>query len=397
MNPDTTINTVLTRVRYCALAVGLTAVLPTAVGAFLQPAKFYPAYLIAILFWWSISAGCLALSMLHHLTGGGWGAAIRRTLEAGCGTLPVIAVLFIPILLGLPYLYPWARPDAVSQDPVLQHKAPYLNAGFFQTRAAIYFVIWVSLAWLTNRLSAGTDPRYAARQHDRLAAVSGPGMILWSLTVTFAAIDWTMSLEPHWLSSIHGLIFMAGQAVAALAFALIVIIPLRGFPPIVRVLNESRLHDLGNLLLAFTLFWSYVSLVQYLVIWSGNLPEESHWYIRRQHGGWHYVALLLIVFHFAIPFLLLLNRRVKRHGARLLPIAILLLGMRLVEFYWQVMPTFAADMTAINWLTVVATIAIGGLWFSAFAWLLSQRLSVPVVETHPLEEARDEYADGAVH
>ncbi len=390
MNSQTDVRILMSRYRSNAFGVGLLAAILAAAGAFLQPALFFPAYLVAFLFCWSIAVGCLALSLLHHLTGGGWGLTIRRVLEAGCGTIRLLAVLFVPLLCGMNSLYVWARPDAVEGDISLLHKAPYLNVNFFAIRAAIYFAVWIALAWSTNRLTATTDTTQSARRRDWLAAISGPGMVLWGLTVTFAAMDWTMSLEPHWISSIHGLIFMAGQAVSGLAFALVVVIHLSRLQPVACELNESRLHDLGNLLLACTLFWSYVSFTQYLVIWSGNLPAEVDWYLRRERGGWQLVAVLLIGLHFAIPFLLLLSRPIKRHTRSLFGIAALLLSMRLVEFYWQVMPTFSTTAWGVNWLTFCAPVAVGGVWIAAFANGLNKRLALPLRNLHPIEEFQDD-------
>lgn len=390
MNSRTPIDRALPRLRIMSLAVGLIAAIPATAGAFLQSQLFFPAYLTAFLFWWSIALGCLALSMLHHLTGGGWGTAIRRPLEAGCGTLPWLAVLFVPVLCGLSILYVWARPDAVALDATLRHKAAYLNSTFFQSRAAIYFAIWIALAFATNWLSARST-RDTTTSNDWLVAISGPGMILWVLTTTFAAIDWTMSLDPHWLSSIHGLIFIAGEAVSALAFVIVIVVALRQLPTIAAELDESRLQDLGNLLLAFTLFWTYASFTQYLVIWSGNLPEETRWYLRRDHGGWQWVALLLIGLHFVVPFLLLLSRAFKRHPNTLLGICTLLLVMRAVEFYWHVMPTFSASALAVNWLSICTFIAMGGLWLAAFTQGLATRLDPS--RAHLLEAAQHEYAN----
>lgn len=381
----------LSRLRTTSLLVGVVASIAAAAGAFLQPREFYPAYLIAFLFWWSIALGSLAISMLHHLTGGGWGAAVRRTLEASYGTLPLLAVMFIPILFGLPILFEWANPDIVAADPRLQAKAAYLNEAAFAWRAAGYFAIWIAYAFVSNRLStrAGTTSPISATNW--LVGISGPGVVLWVLSVTFASVDWTMSLDPHWLSSVHGLIFVTGQMISALTFALIIVIHFRRVPGIDREVNESRFHDLGNLLLAFTMFWTYASFVQFLVIWSGNLPEEAQWYIRRRHGAWQYVALLLIVLHFAVPFLLLLSRPLKKHTRSLVGISWLLLCMRLVEFDWHVMPNFASSALSINWLMISTPIALGGLWLAAFAWGLGTRLAIPLYQAVP-EEAHHDHA-----
>jgi hypothetical protein len=384
----------LGKLRGVSLFAGLAGGAACVAGAWYDPEHFYPAYLVAYLFWLGVALGSLGIALLHHLTGGGWGLAIRRELEAAYSTLPLMAVLFLPLVMGIETLYAWARPDIVAHDHLLQAKAKYLNVEFFQIRAAAYFAIWIVLGGVLNRISAGLDPEAEPRRQRRLALISGPGLILWGLSITFAAIDWAMSLEPHWYSSMYGVLYMGGFAVSGLAMAILIVSKLSGSPPFDTSLTSDRLHDLGNLLLAFTVFWSYVSFMQYLIIWSGNLPEETTWYLHRTAGGWQAIALVLILLHFVLPFALLLSRDNKRDPQRLVKVALLLLAMRLVDSFWLVQPAFSPQGLSVHWLQLATPVAIGGLWLALFAWRLPARAALPLFEL-PSEIEPESVAHGA--
>ena len=377
------------RIQLAGLLVGIVAGLLVAAGGYFDRGNFYPAYLVGWLFWVGVALGALVVVLIHHLSGGGWGIPIRRILEAAYGTLPALAVLFLPLLTGLRTLYVWARPEYVATDPILTRsvggysKIDYLNVEWFQIRIGVYFAVWIVLGLLLNWLSARSDPGTERLRGRRLALLSGPGLILWALTVTFASVDWAMSLEPHWFSSMYGVLFMAGQGVSGLALAIVVALSLRGASPWEEGLTVSRVHDLGNLLLAAVLFWSYVSLMQFLIIWSANLPEETPWYIHRSTRGWQFVALALAAFHFVVPFLLLLMRQTKRNTRWLVGVAALLALMRLVDLQWLVMPPFRA--LSLHWLDLVSPLAIGGFWLAAFANRLLARAQLPVCDDSLLE------------
>jgi hypothetical protein len=271
----------------------------------------------------------------------------------------------------------------LAADEVLRSKAIYLNADSFLIRAAVYFMVWTFWSLVLNGCSATADAERQAHRRRFLAVFSGWGLALWGLSVTFASIDWAMSLEPHWSSSMYGVLFIGGQGVSAMSLAVVVAVWLRHSPGSFNVLTTARLHDLGNFLLAFVMFWSYVSFMQFLIIWSANLPEETPWYLRRSQGGWQLVVGLLMVLHFLTPFFLLLMRQVKRVGRRLSMIAILLLVMRLVDLCWLVLPPFTASLTAEGaelWPLLITVPAIGGLWLSVFGWRLSVRGVIPVHE-----------------
>jgi len=270
------------------------------------------SYLIAYLFWFGVALGCLPLLMLHHLVGGAWGFAIRRILEAATRTLPLMLLLFLPVLFGTHSLYEWSRAEIVARDGILQAKHAYLNVPFFIVRAAVYFLAWITFASLLNRWSAEQDETGNPALIRRFQLLSAPGIVVYTLGISFAAIDWAMSLEPHWFSTIYGMLFIVGQSLAALAFVIPVAALLSESPPVSDFLTPDVFQDLGNLLLMFIMLWSYLSFSQYLIIWAGNLPVEIPWYVNRGRNGWQWVAAFLALVHFAIPFLLLLGRVNKR-------------------------------------------------------------------------------------
>jgi hypothetical protein len=285
-------------------------------------------------------------------------------------------VLFLPIaidvLSGSSYLYEWARPEAAN-DPIIQTKAAYLNPPFFVARALIYFAIWVGLAYLLNRWSLEQDRTADPVLSDRLRLLGRYGLVLYILTLTFASVDWVMSIEPHWFSSIFGVLFLAGQGLSSMAFAIATAGLLSRREPLRQVATVQAFHDLGNLLLAFVMFWAYTNLSQYLIIWSGNLPEEVPWYLHRTQGGWVWLIRFVLAFQFIAPLLLLFSRRTKRNIQRLSTLAVVLLCVHLVEMFWLIVPSFRETGLAIHWLDIVAPIAVGGLWIAAFTWLLKRR------------------------
>jgi len=356
-----------------AAVAGLAACL---FGVLRLPQALFAAYLAVYLFWLGIALGSLAVLMLHHLVGGGWGFLIRRTLEAAAGTLPLMAILFLPIAAGMPEIYSWARPGA-ADDPILRAKSGYLNGPFFIARAGVYFAVWILLAVLLDRASGKQDRTGDPETTKRLKTLSGPGLVVYGLTVSFAAVDWGMSLEPHWVSTIYGMTFMVGQALSALAFATFMVSRLAGRPPVSHAATPQRLHDLGNLLLAFVMLWAYVAFAQYLLIWSANLPEEVPWYLTRTRAAWKGAALFLVVFHFAAPFLFLLSRDMKRTAERAGAIAALVLSARLVDYVWLVVPPFAAAGAHPVWLVPAAGATVGGAWVALFARNLRRRELLP--------------------
>ena len=366
------------RLRRIALLIGVSATAAVLLGAWYNLDQFFRSYLFGYLFWAGIAIGSMALVMLHNLTGGGWGIIIRRCLEASMRTLPLMALLVLPLLLGLPHLYLWARPEAVAADKLLQHKSGYLNAPFFAGRTAGYFAVWLVLAFLLSRWSGQQDRTSDPQVKRRLRMLSGPGLVLYGLTATFASVDWVMSLEPHWFSTIYGMLFMVGQGLAALALALVAVMLLCDREPLAEAVTGQRLNDLGNLMLAFVMLWAYLSFSQFLIIWSGNLPEEIEWYKHRLHGGWMMAALLLVIFHFAAPFVVLLSRGVKRKVRVLGTVAAGIFVFRLVDLYWIMGPGHGTSGLHLHWMDVAVPLAIGGLWAEMFVRRLQSRPLVPV-------------------
>jgi hypothetical protein len=363
-----------------ALIVGALFTVVFAVGFFVDRAQFFHSYLFAFSFWAGIPLGSLALLMLQHLTGGGWGLVIRRVLEASTRTLPLVLILFVPIVFGAPWIYSWTHAEEMAKNEALTEKAKYLNLPFFTVRAAIYFAIWLALAFFLNRWSLLQD-RTADRQYTkRMGMLSGPGMVLFVFTVTFASIDWFMSLDPEWSSTIYGFIFVAAWSLSALAFTIAVMAALSKHEPMNSVVAQLHFHDLGKLLLALVMLWSYFAFSQFLIIWSGNLPEEIRWYLPRIHGAWGAIALAVIVLHFAFPFLFLLSRSFKRNAGKLVIVAVLILVMRLVDLFWMIAPTpnFAGEHFHVSWMDVVAPIGMGGLWLGFFARALTTRPLIPI-------------------
>jgi hypothetical protein len=368
----------LERFRRPALLVGAVALAVCAVGGFFQPDQFFRSYLFAFLFWAGIALGCMAVAMLHHVTGGAWGLAIRRPLESGMRTLPLVAILFVPIALGVGRIYEWANPEAVAADPILEHKSLYLNVPFFLGRAAVYFGAWLLLAYFLNRWSLEQDATGDRAIARRLQLLSSPGLVLYGLTVTFASIDWAMSLEPHWFSTMYGVLFIAGQGLSAFAFIIVVLVLIAGRSPLAQFVEAKHYHDLGKLMLAFVMFWAYVSFSQYLIIWAGNLPEEIPWYLRRLQGGWGWVGVALVALHFVLPFLLLLPASANRNPRILVGVAGLILFMRLVDVFWLTRPAFAQEGFHLHWMDLLAPVGVGGLWLAAFLWQLGKRPLLPV-------------------
>jgi hypothetical protein len=363
----------LASIRRGALAGGGVGAALTLLGAFLDPATFFHAYLVAYVYWLGLGLGCLGLLMVYHLTGGGWGIAVRRLLEAGAATLPYMAVLFLPLVFGLHHLYEWTHTETVLADPVLRLKVGYLNIPFFLVRTAIYFVAWLALAHYLDRWSDAQDRSADPSLVVKMRKLSGGGLVLFGLTVTFAAFDWVMSLQPHWFSTIFGLIFIAGQGVGALALVIVAASRLSARGDFRPILAPTILNDLGNLLLAFVMVWAYLSFSQLLIIWSGNLPEEITYYLHRISGGWNVVAIALAVFYFAVPFLVLLGRRNKRQLERLALVALGLLVTRLVDLFFVIAPVFYEGRLRLHWLDVAAVAAVGGAWLMLFAWRLERR------------------------
>jgi hypothetical protein len=378
MTPTDTLAGRFDRIQRRAFVVGIAALVLAALDGIRAPEQFFRSYLLAFVFWLGFPLGCAAFLMVHHLTGGFWGLPIRRPLEAGTRTLPLLAALALPLLLGLTRLYSWTNPNLVAADDVLKSKQLYLNLPFFLVRNVIYFAVWWALIRGLNRWSDEQDRTGDPRLALRLENMSGPGLVLYGLTVTFFSIDWIMSLEPHWFSTIFGLIFMVLQVLSALALAVFVAGFLSQYEPIASVITSDRFNDLGNLVLTFVMLWAYLSFSQFLIIWAGDLINEIPWYLTRARGGWAMIALLLIFLSFAIPFLLLLMRPIKRRVETLSTLCGALILITFVDVYWMVAPAFEKAGPRFYLLDFLLPVGIGGIWVAAFVAQLKSRPLLPL-------------------
>ena len=372
------------RLQRAGLMAGGVAALIAVYGLTKSPADFYHSYIFSYMLILGLTVGSLGLLMLQHLTGGIWGIVIRRPLEAASRNLVLVAVLFIPIAMGMKYLYSgndsetgWLNAPKEGEHALTSWQQGYLTSGGFLTRAVIYFVIWLVLMVVFNNWSKQQDQANGERLKQRMKALAAPGVILYILAMTFAAIDWVMSLSPRWASTIYGFLFVAGQAIAAMALMIAVIVLLAGSEPFNGIIKKRHLHDLAKLLFAFNMLWAYFAFSQLLIIWSGNQPEEITFYRSRLNGQWGVVAVIVLLFSFAIPFLLLLSRDVKRTAGVVSKIAIWMIFMRLVDLYWMTRPEFISRAVP-TWLDIVVPVALIGLWLGFFAMNLKQRPLLPV-------------------
>ncbi len=358
----------------CAvLGGGVSAMLGVA-----NPQQFFFSWLVSFLFFLSLALGALFFVLIQYAVQGGWGIVLRRVGETTFATLPVMAVLFLPVLFGLGELYPWTAPGAAEHDALLRWKAPYLNVPFFLIRAALFFGCWSLIALFYYRRSRGQDATGDPAVAARLRRLAGPAIIVLAVTQTFASFDWIMSLTPHWYSTIFGVYYFAGAFVGFIALLSVVAVATRRAGLLDTVISAEHLHDVGKLLFAFTAFWAYIAFSQYLLMWYANLPEETIWYRARLEGSWETVSLVLMVGHFGAPFFFLMGRAVKRRGSTLAVGGAWLLAMHFVDLYWQVMPTLHPDGVRPSALDVATFVAIGGCFVAAASWLMRRQALVPL-------------------
>ena len=383
-----------------SLGVGIIFGVLSLIAAILPGTRdqFFHSYLLGFMLWLGIALGSMAILMIQHMTGGMWGMAIRRQLEAAMNTLPLMLALFVPILLaGVPHLYgAWLHPNPadkhmveLSQDYMRRFGTPqflYLNG--YTGRAIIYFVIWLLFAYGLNRLSLQQDKPPVQNLAPRFRRISAPGLILYAFTISFAVIDWVMSLSPPWISTIYGFIFIAGELLSAICMMVVIERILMHHPPASWYIKPKEVHDHGKLMLTFVLLWAYFSFSQLLIIWAGNLPSEIKFFTRRLYSGWQLIGLALVIFHFAVPFVLLLSRQFKREAKTLVWLATALIFMRFVDLFWYIEPNFHKSLSDLSWptlLDVVVPVAIGGFWMAVFFHNLRSRPLMPVYDMHAQE------------
>ena len=388
----------INRLRAIALGIGGIGLIMWVVGAYFNTEQALRSWLLGFIFWGGISIGSLGVLMLQYLTGGAWGVVIRRIVEAGSRTIKLVVVLFIPLAIGVYFgkFYEWTH--LPPTDHVMEARGIFMTSWFWILRSGIYFALWGIMVYLLNKWGADQDKTNTVEESrlvlEKASRFSGPTMVIYSLVVTFAVVDWVMTLDPHWFSTMWGLLFVAGWALSCFCFAVAVLSFLLKRAPMDGVLGKRHFHDLGKLMLALTMVWAYFNFSQFLIIWSGNLPEETSWYLTRMKGGWGYMGVALILFHFAFPYLLLLKQDLKRKAPILATLALFILVMRLVDMFYQIGPSYRVAPGGIeqgsfyvSWMDFVAPIAIGGIWLW---WFFGELLKRPIVP------AKDPYFEEAI-
>jgi hypothetical protein len=372
-----------------ALIVGVIGLAGSAIGWLLDPQEFFRGYLTSYLFWFAIVAGSLAVLMLQYTTGGEWGLMIRRPLGAAARTMSWMAAFFIPVLIGLKYIYPWANLDWARHDPVVSQKLGYLNWGRFLAFAVLYFVAWIGWAWrirvLSLRFYEDRSP-YTDLSRRRWAAAGLPMVVL---TLTFASIDWMMSIEPRWNSTMYGITFTVGCGLSSFAFVTFFLARLARTPAMAGILKPSHLRDLGNMMLAFVMFYAYTSFSEFLLIWYANIHEEIPHFLIREHGVWGFLAALIVLFHFFLPFFMLLMRPIKDRPETIAIVTVIIIAMRYVAIYWLVAPGWYGEHFHYSIWNVTTLIGIGGVWLYAFVDQLKGQTIIPIHETWVEEAVRE--------
>lgn len=377
------------RVQMPALVVGVIGLVGAGIGWSMNPTEFYRGWLPAFLFWLLISVGSLGVLMLQYVTGGEWGLLIRRPLGAAARTSWVFLLFLIPIIIGLPQVYSWADPAVVQGDLLLEAKQGYLNRTGWIIRTLVYFALWALWAWRVRVLSLQFYEDRAPETELKRRRWSASGLLMIVMTLTFASIDWVMSLEPKWYSSMYGISFTIGAGLSAYAFVTFFLTRIAGTKAMSGILKPSHFRDLGNLMLAFVMLWAYTAFSQFLLIWYGNIKEEVPYYIKRQQGGWGVLAAMLILFHFFLPFFLLLMRGIKDRPKTIAVVTILILVMRFIDIYWLTGPAWYGEHFHFPWVAIFALLGIGGVWLFLFIQQLKGQTIIPIHETWVEEALRE--------
>ncbi|HJQ39843.1 MAG TPA: hypothetical protein VKB93_22095 [Thermoanaerobaculia bacterium] len=379
----------IARAQVPALIAGIIGVAVAAIGYFTNGPEFFRAWLPAFLFWFMIAAGSVGVMCLQYVTGGEWGLLIRRPLGAASRTIPIFILFAIPLVLGLEHVYVWANHDVVAHDHLLQQKQLYLNATSWAIRGLVYFALWTLWVWRIRVLSLKFAEDRSPYTELSRRKWSASGLLLIVLTLTFASVDWVMSLEPKWYSSMFGISFTVEAGLSAFAFVTFFLVLLSGNAAMRDILKPSHFRDLGNLMLAFTMLWAYTNFSQFLLIWYGNIKEETPYYLKRMHGIWGWMAAALVLFHFFLPFFMLLMRPIKDRPKTIGVVTVIILLMRFVDLTWLVVPAHHAGIPPTFWITIAAFVGIGGLWLAAFIWQLKGQTIIPIHETWVEEAIRE--------
>ena len=363
--------------RWRALAGGIMALVVVILGVAASPTRFFQAYLPAYLFCLGLTLGSMALLMIYHLTGGAWGFLIRRILEASVRNLPLCAILFLPVALGVEQLYPWARPGLAASELGAGPAHIYLNPRGFWIRAAVCFIVWSVVALALDRCSRRQDSTGRQQLVPWLRALSGFGLLAYGVGMNFASVDWVMSLQIPFHSTIFGPLMAAGHLLSALAFSILILARLARRAPMAQAVSPAAVNDLGSLLFAFLVVWSYMVWFQFMLIWIADLPTDVMWYLPRSSGGWQWVAYALLTFGFVIPLSVLLVRRLKRDLKLLARVAALILLTQLAYDFYLVIPAFPDSTIVNNWMDFLTPVALGGIWLAAFLWQLDRQSFLP--------------------
>jgi len=373
--------------------IGGLGVLLCCAAFFFNREQFYQSYLFAFLYWGGFAIGGLGILVLNHTVGGCWGVTSRRFLEAAMRTLPLVFVFFIVLLFGMNQLYPWMHinsvPNPISRA-ILWHRRPYLNLPFFVARTVIYFAIWLFWGFRLYRMSDAQDRTGDPVIKERMRQFGAPGALIVTFTATFAYIDWILSADAQFYSTIYGAMILFGDVLQTFAFVILAIVLASRGDRFGGRINAAFLHDIGNMMFAFTIFWTYLSLSQLIIIWPANLPQEIGWYLVRVRGGWTVIVSLIAVVMFAVPFFALLSQDRKRDPVRLARVAAWILVARIIDMFWIVEPTFRTHGFAVYWTDFAAFFGVGGLWLYVFLGQLRRRPLLPLRDPRvmtPLPEA----------
>ena len=360
------------------LIAGIVMLVLSALGYITNSKYFFHSYLLAYTFWLSVALGALFFTMVNHLVSAHWWQVLRRIVESLMYSFPILAILFIPILFGMHDLFHWTHTEDVLNDPILLGKEPYLNSTFFIIRAIFYFAVWFILSRILYKYSIKQDESPSEELIEKMKKISAPGLVLFAVTLTFASIDWLMSLDPHWYSTIFGVYYFAGSFVALLSFTIIVAAFLHKKGILKDVITIEHFHDLGKFLFGFTVFWGYIGASQYFLIWYANIPEETVWYYHRWEGSWKYITLTIVFGHFLLPFLLLIFRYTKRNLSLLSFSASWIFLMHIIDLYWLVYPMMSPHHLHFYWTDITVILGIGGIFVWNFWNNFSRNALVPV-------------------
>jgi hypothetical protein len=360
-----------------ALVIGVIGLVASIAGAFMAQEQFFRSWLVAFIFWTALTIGSLAILMLQYMTGGWWGYMIRRPLLAAIANFPLMILAAIPVYVGAEHLYTWMDHDLMEHDHILNQKVAYLNWEAFVGRGILFFALWMLWAYMLRRYDAAFDETGSPHTALSLRRWSASGLLLVALTSTFASVDWMMSLDPYWFSTMFGISFLIGAGLLAFSFAILVITGMADQSPVKDVAKPVYFRDLGNLTFAFVMLWAYTAFSQFLLIWYGNIKEEIPWYLVRSHGAWGFVSVMMIVLHFFLPFLLLLMRGIKDRPKLLGRVVLFIIVMRAVDYYWIVAPNWSTEghhaTFNLHWLDFTTILGLGGIWVFMFFRTLGKR------------------------